>query len=177
MHLVLGSQRIDLRDRTVVVAVVDGAPMAVAGADAVWARSECCDRDLVAAAGVPVGADAADAADVARLADAGVALVGLPSNDDEARAVAAARDLSVLLRAVPLPGDIDEPRVLVEACTPVDGAVACCTVDGRGPAAWARAVGAVEAGVRVVRTGDVRSVRRALTVADRLVEARERVAP
>jgi hypothetical protein len=176
VHLVLGSQRIDLRDRTVVVAMVDGAPVAVPGADVVWARSSCCDRDRVVAAGLPVGTDAADAADVERLARAGVAVVALGSLDEEAIAVAAARDLSVLLPARPVSGDIDAARVLVEACTPVADAAACCTVTGTGPPAWARAVGAVAAGVRVVRTSDARSVRRAVTVADRLVAARKRTA-
>lgn len=172
MHLVLGSQRIDLRDRTVVVALVEGAPVPVAGADAVWARSSHCDRALVAAAGVPVGADAVDADEVERLAAAGVAVVALGSPGGDALAAARAHELSVLVPSLPAPGGLEPVRVLVESCAPVDGAVACCTVDGTGPAAWARAVGAVGTGVRVVRTSDVRSVRRAVTVADRLVAAR-----
>ena len=179
MLLALGSLLLDTTDRTVVVGVLDGiAPgsmaQAAAGADVVWLRSPSPEHvgtarretglpvgvtdevaaldDLVAAGAVAVECLSAEALDLARLAD--VALWCTPSRAGQA-----------LSSGVPPERIISEPG---HGATTVAGA----TVAGEGPGAWGEVVRAVRAGAGVIRTTDVRSVRRVVTVADRLRAAR-----
>jgi len=174
VHLVLGSQRHDLRDRTVVIARVDRPVHPVPGADALWAGT--VDGVDLRALTIAVGADASDAADVHRLADAGAAAVALAPGDRTACAAAAQRELTVL---VPLAdagaavASLPPDRVLVAHGSPVADGTTCFTPPGEGPAAWAAATRALAAGVRVVRTAEPRSMRRVATVVERLVAARQ----
>lgn len=63
-------------------------------------------------------------------------------------------------------------RIIVERIDAAGPGFTGATVPGEGPTAWGAILARVEAGVRVVRTQDPRSVRRVVTVADRLLEAR-----
>jgi hypothetical protein len=172
VHLVLGSERYDLRARAVVVARVEHPGQPAPGADAVWVA----DPAGAGAHHLPVGADAVDADHVHRLADAGVSAVGIAPGDRRAASAAEERGLTVLVT----PDDVADAaallppeRVLVCGSAPRAGAVACCTPDGTGPAAWAQVTVAMRSGVRVVRTNEPGSVRRVATVVQRLVDARE----
>jgi hypothetical protein len=173
VHLVLGSQRHDLREGTVLVALVGRAGAPVAGADALWAAD--VDDAGLHDVPLPVGADAVDAEHVHRLADAGVAAVAIRPGDRRAGVAAAERGLTVLVEAADLPGvagRFPPERVLVAAHHPVEGAVTCWTPAGCGPAAWGEATVVLTAGVRVLRTTEPRSMRRVATVAERLSRAR-----
>ncbi|HEX4902478.1 MAG TPA: hypothetical protein VFV42_06690 [Acidimicrobiales bacterium] len=177
MHLVLGSQRHDL-GRTVVIARVHRPEGPVPGADALWADQ--VDGVALGSFPVPVGADAAGAADVHRLADAGAAAVGLMAGDADGRAAAAERRLTVLVPFADLgaaAGSLPSERVLVSHQAPVDGGVACFSPPGDGPAAWGAATRALADGVRVLRGRDARSLRRVATVAEHLVAARQESRP
>lgn len=173
MHLVLGSQRHDLRHRTVVIARVPRPGHPASGADALWAST--LGGVDVRAVPVPVGVDASDADDVHRLADAGVAAVAIRPGDREACAAAAERDLTVLLAPddVAAAAAFPAERVLVANASPIAGGVACFTPDADGPAAWGAVTWSLAEGVRVLRTSESRSVRRVATVVERLVAARE----
>lgn len=177
MHLVLGSQRHDLRYRTFVIARVHHAAGPRPGADALWADEvgEVDGVDLRSLP-VPVGADAADAADVHRLADLGAVAVGLPPDDPASCTAAADRALTVLVPAAALGdvvGSFPVERLLVSCADPVEGGVACFSPHAEGPAAWGAATQALARGVRVVRASDARSMRRVATVVERLVAARQ----
>lgn len=173
MHLVLGPDRFDLRDRTVVVARVPALDHP-RGADALWLDGPVID-DL-SAARLPVGADAVDAADVRRLARSGAAFVGVRAGDHDAVRAAGEVGLSVLVHPEDLPfaaGLVPVERLLAAAARPVEGAIACCSPDDDGPAAWGAVVAALAAGVRVVRAHGAPSLRRVITVVDRLLQDRE----
>lgn len=173
MHLVLGPERFDLRDRTVVVARGPAAGASLLGADALWA-DDLGDEDLRRLP-VPVGADADDADDVARLAEAGAVAVGIRAGDRGACAAARERGLTLLVHRADLPdvaGTVPPERLLVAAAAAAGGAVACADPPGSGPAAWGAATVALLAGVRVVRTAEPASLRRVATVVDRLHAAR-----
>jgi hypothetical protein len=180
--LALGPLLLDTTDRTVVVGMLDGiAPgamaKAAAGADVVWLRSPSPEHvgtagretglpvgvtddvgalgDLVAAGAVAVECDAADAVDHALRN--GVTLWCGPVQAGQALAAGVARD-----RIISEPGD--GGRAVIGA-----------TVVGAGPGTWGHVVRMLGAGAGVVRTTDVRAVRRVVTVADRLRAARPSV--
>ncbi len=190
MHLVLGSTRLDLTPRAVVVGLArpsldvdDTVRQAVelrdAGADVVWIRrspgarvDEVVGR-VVAAVGHPVGVDVVDHLDVDAVARAGAVLVGLDGHRPDDLAAAAEHGLSVYLDAAPGTGlGLDRSRLVVEGHLDDDTALHGCTVTGTGPRAWARVVLGLQAGVQVVRTADVHAVRRVATVTARLLAAR-----
>ena len=180
MLLALGPLLLDTTVRTVVVGVLDGiAPAsmarAAAGADVVWLRSSPTPDqvgsagretglpvgvtdvtgaldDLVAAGAVAIECGSSGAVDVA--AHCGLTMWCLPSQVERALAAGVPRE-----------------RIISE---PVgDGAtVAGATIGGAGPGTWGEVVRAVQGGARVVRTTDVRAVRRVVTVTDRLLAAR-----
>lgn len=176
MHLVLGSQRHDLQDRTVVFARVHRPGPPVAGADALWAST--VDGVDLRSVPVAVGVDASDADDVHRLADAGVAAVAIAPADRAACAAAFERGLTILVSprdARAVAGALPAERVLVAGGSPVAHGAACFTPDGEGPAAWGAATRALAAGVRVLRAADARSMRRVATVVEHLAAARQGV--
>jgi len=162
----------------VLIACVTSVEAHPTGADALWCTTPIVDD--AAAAGLPVGAEARDAGDVERLAAAGVALVGIRAGDHDACRAAASDGRTVLVQPADVAAAralVPPERLLVDAPRPVDGAVACCSPDLAGPAAWGEVAAALAAGVRVVRSAEVRSARRVATVLERLRRAREVVAP
>lgn len=179
MLLALGPLLLDTTDRTVVVGVLDGiAPgsmaTAAAGADVVWLRSPSPEHVGTASreTGLPVGVtDDVDALDDLVAAGAVVVecnssgAIGLALRGDVALWCAPPQAQQALGAGVPRDRIISEPG---EVGRSVIGA----TVHGDGPGAWGEVVRAVRAGAGVVRTTDVRSVRRVVTVADRLRAAR-----
>ena len=176
MHLELGPHRFDLRDRTVVIARVASLEHP-RGADALWIDDTVSDDPAaVSAAGLPAGADAADAGHVHRLVRSGVVVVGVRTGDHDAVHAAAERGVSVLVDQVDVPFAatvVPAERLLVTAGQPVEGAIACCSPAVEGPAGWGGIVAALAAGVRVVRATGAPSVRRVTTVIDRLLHERE----
>lgn len=103
-------------------------------------------------------------------------LVGVRAGDHDAVRAAAEQGVSVLVD----PADIElavalvpAERLLVSGSRPAKGAIACCSPDGDGPAAWGAVVAALAAGVRVVRAHGAPSVRRVTTVVDRLLQERK----
>ncbi|MFP5322197.1 MAG: hypothetical protein ACLGIC_10170 [Acidimicrobiia bacterium] len=166
MHLVLGSERVDLRRGVVVIATPETSAADRRHADLAWVRHGADAPEA------PFGGDAADAAGVRRLADAGAVVVGLADPTESALDAAGERGLAVLVPAVRrAAGRIPPERLLVTSDSPVDGAVAVLDLDATGPAAWGRATVALAAGVRVVRTSEPRSIRRVATVVERLTTA------
>lgn len=197
MHLALGSQQLDLTARSVVVGLlepadpprsldVDAIRLVDDGADAVWVAAGASTIADVAAL-VPrldraVGADVADAGAVDELAAAGVAAVGVPADRPDVLDAAARRGMTVLIGG---PGQVvdaarrargaglAESRLVLDDVA--DGAglgVGGITAGGAGPATWGAVAAALERGAGVVRTVDVRSVRRVATVVARLQRAR-----
>lgn len=197
MHLLLGSTQLDLTRRAAVVGLVaptddlddldDVVGRAVglrdAGADVVWIRraagapvGELVAR-VAAALHHPVGVDVVDHVDVEAVALAGAVLVGLDGHRPDDLAAAAEHGLSVYLDAAPGTGlGLDRSRLVVEGHLDDPTALHGCTVSGTGPAAWARVVLGLQAGVQVVRTVDVHAVRRVATVAAELLAARDAAA-
>lgn len=179
MLLALGPLLLDTTDRTVVVGVLDGiAPgsmaTAAAGADVVWLCSPSPDHVETASSetGLPVGVtDDVDALD--DLVAAGAVVVECSSSG----AIGLALRGEVALWCAPdqtrqaLGAGVPPERIISE---PGDGgrSVAGATVAGEGPGTWGEVVRAVHAGAGVIRTTDVRAVRRVVTVADRLRAAR-----
>ena len=168
--------RVDATPRTVIVGLVEAAALeaveqAATGADALWLRSATPEQVAAAirATGLPVGVTSDDVTALEELVDAGA--VALESATEGALALAAARGLTAWCR--PAQGDgalargVSVAKVVVEGRTGV-------TVAGDGPAAWGAVVRAVHGGATVLRTTDVRSVRRVVAVTDRLVSARHR---
>lgn len=179
MLLALGPLLLDTTDRTVVVGVLDGVapgPMATAsaGADVVWLHSPSPEHVQMASreTGLPVGvSDDVDALD--ELVAAGAVAVECSSSG----AIGLALRGEVALWCAPgqarqaLGAGVPPERIISE---PGDGgrSVAGATVAGEGPGTWGEVVRAVHAGAGIVRTTDVRAVRRVVTVADRLRAAR-----
>ena len=190
MHLALGSTQLDLTRRAAVVGLVEpGADAADtvrratalrdAGADVVWLRrppTTPVDEvvgPVALALGSPVGADAVDRAEVDALAAAGAVLVGLASGRPDALARAEEHGLTVYLDGTPGTSvGLAPSRLVVEGHLGDATAIHGCTVHGAGPATWARVVVALQAGALVVRTVDVKAVRRVATVTARLLDAR-----
>lgn len=190
MHLALGTTQLDLTPRAAVVGLVEPgldaahavrrtSELCAAGADAVWLRrsSQAPVTDLVAeivtTIGCPLGVDAFDRGDVQAVAGAGAALVGLASGRPDAIAAAEEHGLAVYLDGTPGTSlGLAPSRLVVEGHLGEDTAIHGCTVRGEGPATWARAVVALRAGALVLRTVDVRAVRRVATVTARLLAAR-----
>lgn len=174
MQLVLGSERYDLRDRTVILARVAGAAPDTTGADALWV-----DPHAVAglrACPLPIGVDARSAAHVHELVDAGAVAVGVPAGHRDVAEAAQQRGTSLLVHpsdTSAVAGGAPPERLLVRSNRPVDGGVACCVATGRGPAAWGDVAVALAAGVRVVLTPEPASIRRVAVVVERLAAARE----
>lgn len=176
MLLALGPLQLDTASRTVVVGLADRLhDPTLAGADAAWLAAPTADRvAALAGAGLPVGVTVADVAMLPELVHAGAVAVAGPEDD----VVDAAADLALTLwcssaqaahaATVGVPPD----RVVCEPGDPGTAPVAGTTVEGEGPAAWGQVVRHVLAGARVVRTQDVASVRRVVTVLDRLAAAR-----
>lgn len=188
MLLALGPLVVDTTVRTVVVGVLDGSSAAqtpsLPGADAAWLTSPTAEAvaSMLDATGLPVGVTVHDPSTLDGLVSAGAVAVecGSVAALDEA----AHREVALWCS----PDQVDRalaagapPERIV--CDPGDarittaGATAGATVAGRGPAAWGEVARAVHGGARVVRTGDVRSVRRVVTVLDRLAAARAAARP
>lgn len=183
MLLALGPLQLDTAVRTVVVGVVTGsAPAAVehaaTGADAVW----LCDAapagqvaQLCRETGLPIGVtvDDLDLDLLDELVAAGAAAI--ESGSPGAVEAAAVRRLAMWCDPVQADrarqAGIPAERLVCEAA-PGGTGVPGATVAGAGPATWGAVVRAVHDGARVVRTADVRSVRRVVTVTDRLRSAR-----
>lgn len=174
MHLALGSERFDLRGRTVVIALVAGVGSApVSGADVIW-LAEAAGADLTGGSAL-AGADACDADHVEALAGAGAAVVGIRAGDERAVAAAGAWGLAVLVDpadVVTAAAHLPPERLLARSDGPVAGAVACFDA-APGPAGWGALTVAMSAGVRVVRTAEPRSVRRVTTVVEAILAVRE----
>lgn len=179
MLLALGPLQLDTTVRTVVVGVLDGvAPGAMAGAaagaDAVWFLSSPSPQQVRAATGetgLPVGVTGD--AELQDLVSAGA--VAIECGPADAVDVAAQLGLTIWCGA----SRVDQalaagvPRARIVSEPGADGStVAGATVTGAGPGTWGEVIRAVHGGARVVRTTDVRSVRRVVTVADRLLAAR-----
>ena len=176
MLLALGPLLLDTTVRTVVVGLVDEAgPASCAGADAVWLGSPT-PRQVAStgrATGLPVGVTVEDVDGLDDLVAAGAVAVecGVPE------AVSAARDLQLTMwcrsgQAERATAAGVAPEHIVRTAADVAAGVVGLTVDGDGPHTWGEVVRATHAGARVVRTTDVRSVRRVVTVMDRLARAR-----
>lgn len=184
MLLALGPLVVDTTVRTVVVGVLDGSSAAqtpsLPGADAAWLTSPTAEAvaSMLDATGLPVGVTVHDPSTLDGLVSAGAVAVecGSVAALDEAAHGEVALWCS--------PDQVDRalaagapPERIV--CDPGDARIptAGATVAGRGPAAWGEVARAVHGGARVVRTGDVRSVRRVVTVLDRLAAARAAATP
>ena len=175
MLLALGPLQLDTTVRTVVVGVDTGTgPVehAASGADAVW----LCDgatagrlEQLRQATGLPIGVSVEDLDRLDELVAAGA--VALESGS--VGAVEAAAHQGLTLWCDPAQAEqarrAGVPRERL-VCEPAAGgsAVPGATVAGTGPATWGAVARVVHDGARVVRTTDARSVRRVVTVADRL---------
>jgi len=172
VHLVLGSQRVDLDARVLVVGRVGTVEAPAPGADLRWLPSVPSDA---VPGDVPFGADAGSADEVRSLAALGAVAVGLAGTDAEALAAAVAGGLAVLVPAAAAAGaasQVPPERLVAVGAGAHDGpGVACLDLDDLGPAAWGRATVALSQGVRAVRTGEPRSIRRVATVVERLVAA------
>lgn len=176
MLLALGPLQLDTASRTIVVGLADRLhDPTLAGADAAWLAAPTADRvATLAGAGLPVGVTVADLAMLGELVHAGAVAVACPDDD----VVDAAVDLALTLWCSPAQAaratavGVPPDRVVCEPGNPGTAPVAGTTVAGEGPAAWGQVVRHVLAGARVVRTQDVASVRRVVTVLDRLVAAR-----
>ena len=167
---------VDAPRRTLVIGLVEvptseALQQAATGADALWLRSATPDQVAAAvrATGLPVGVTSDDVTALEELVDAGA--VAVESAAEDALALAAARGLTVWCSQTQaqgaLPRGVSETLIVVEGRTGV-------TVAGVGPAAWGAVVRAVHGGAAVLRTADVRSVRRVVAVTDRLLDARHR---
>lgn len=182
MLLALGPLQLDTRGRTVVVGLPEGADqtsvaIAAAGADALWLRSPTAAQ--VAAAtqhtGLAVGVTVADPGSLDDLVRAGAVAVECAST--VAVDAALARHLALWCppsQAVhAVAAGVPPERVVCEPGATGATTVPGVTVAGTGPPVWGEVVRAAMAGARVVRTSDVRSVRRVVTVVDRLVTVRD----
>lgn len=177
MLLALGPLQLDATDRTVVVGVVTRSGTvehAVAGADAVWLCDDATAgrvEQLRRGTGLPVGVTVEDLDRLDELVAAGVVALETGSPD----AVEAAVRHRLTLWGDPSQAararGADVPEELI-VCQGAPGpGVPAATLAGTGPGTWGAAARAVHDGVRVVRTTDARSVRRVVTVADRLRRA------
>jgi hypothetical protein len=174
--LALGPLQLDTASRTVVVGLADRLhDPTPAGADAAWLAAPTAERvATLAGAGLPVGVTVVDVAMLPELVHAGAVAVAGP----DGAVVDAAVDLALTLWCTPAQAaraataGVPPDRVVCEPGDPGAAPVAGTTVEGDGPAAWGQVIRHVLAGARVVRTTDVASVRRVVTVLDRLVAAR-----
>lgn len=199
VHLVLGSDRVDLAGRVLVIARTGSPDGEAPGADLRWIQGAAWSPGagpapaLTGRAGAepsgpapasiggppPWGADAGGVDDVHRLADAGAVVLGLADPDPGSCAAAVERGLAVVVpaaqaeRAAALVA-ADRLLVLVDGPS-VDGlpAIACLDLADEGPAAWGRATVALAVGVRAVRTPEPRSLRRVAAVVDRIRAAHQ----
>jgi hypothetical protein len=179
--LALGPLQLDTTVRTVVVGVVDGADLTgvaqpVNGADALWLRAPCTPEQAAVVCrdgGLPVGVTVDDLEMLDELVAAGA--VAIESTSPDAVAAAAARRLSLWCTPAQAHqarrAGVDGAHIVQEPGAPDAGGVPGTTVEGYGPATWGAVARAVHDGCRAVRTVDVRSVRRVVTVADRLLAA------
>jgi hypothetical protein len=176
--LALGPLQLDATDRTVVVGVATRSGTvehAAGGADAVWlcagATAGRVDQ-LRRGTGLPIGVTVEDLDGLDELVAAGA--VALESGSPGAVASAIRRGLALWCdpaqAAQARQAGVPEELVICEGA-PGPG-VPAATLAGTGPGTWGAAARAVHDGARVVRTADVRSVRRVVTVADRLRRAR-----
>lgn len=170
----LGPTLLDAHVRAVVIGVVEGSsPASVerasTGADGLWLRSATPDdvERVRRAAGLPVGVTADDVAELEDLVAAGA--TGVECRTDGAADLAASSGL--VLWCTPAQAAAALAAGVAEAHLVVEGRSGA-TVPGEGPAAWGGVVRAVAGGATVVRSTDTRSVRRVVTVTDRLRAAR-----
>ena len=186
MLLALHPLLLEAAARTIVVGVLDGSARAsIAGADAVWLDSPTAEQvaSAVRDTRLPVGVTVDDVSALDGLLAAGATAVecGSPGIVEVARdrglslwCPATQADRAI---AIGLPAE----RIVSELGSSGGATVVGTTVAGDGPGTWGAVVRAVHGGARVVRTTDVRSVRRVVTVMDRLAVARaatgQRVAP
>ena len=179
MLLALGPLLLDTTDRTVVVGVLDGiAPgsmaSAAAGADVVWLRApspehvETVGRETGLPVGVTDDVGALDdlvAAGAVAVECSSSGAIGLALRGEVALWCAPSQARQALGAGVPPERIVSEPG---DRGRSVVGA----TVAGQGPGTWGEVVRALHGGAGVVRTTDVRAVRRVVSVADRLRAAR-----
>lgn len=177
MLLALGPLLLDTTVRTVVVGVLDGTgPASIAGADAVWLRHPTVDQVVATsrATGLPVGVTVDDVAALDDLVAAGAVAIEC----DSPGAIDVALDRQVTMWCPGPQADrateagVPAERVVREPGAAGDATSVGVTVTGHGPRTWGEAVRAGHGGARVVRTADVRSLRRVVTVMDRLTVAR-----
>lgn len=177
MLLALGPLLLDTTVRAVVVGVLDGTgPASIAGADAVWLRRPTADQVVATSrdTGLPVGVTVDDVAALEDLVAAGAVAVEC----DSPGAIDAALDRQVTMWCPPaqadraIGGGVPAERLVRESGDAGAATVVGVTIAGHGPRTWGEVAGAVHAGARVVRTTDVRSVRRVVTVMDQLTLAR-----
>lgn len=177
MLLALGPLLLDTAARTVVVGVLDGAgPGAAVGADAVWLRRPTADQvaSVSRDTGLPVGVTVDDVTALDELVAAGavaIECVSLATVD-----VALGRQLTMWCSPVQadraIGAGVPVERIVCEPAEAGAPTVVGATIAGDGPCAWGEVLRVADAGARVVRTTDVRSVRRVVTVIDRLASAR-----
>lgn len=178
MLLAIGPLQLDTTVRTVVVGMVGAVDArsvddALACADAVWLLEPRSADEVTAACqrGRPVGVTVEDLGLLEELVAAGAVAVesASPGAVDAVahHGVALWSDPELARRAID--AGVPPERLVTERGGPgVHGA----TVAGVGPAVWGEVVRALLDGARVVRTTDVRAVRRVAAVTDRLVTAR-----
>lgn len=185
MLLALGPLQLDTTMRTVVIGVADSpddacVDMATAGADAVWLRGEATVAQVRAATercARPIGVTVGDLDRSAELEAAGAVAVEMRFSDADVAGLASHPGLSLWcvpdVARLALDAGVAPERLIVEG-GPWDGpGVVGATVVGDGPATWGLVVHALLEGAGAIRTTDARAVRRVVTVADRLLSARD----
>jgi hypothetical protein len=185
--LALGPLQLDTTMRTVVIGVADSpddacVDLATAGADAVWLRGAATVAQVRAAAercARPIGVTVDDLDRAAELEAAGAAAVEVRSPDADADVAGLGSRPGLSLWCVPdvarraLDAGVAPERLIIEGGSWDGPGVVGATVVRDGPATWGSVVHALLEGAGAVRTTDARSVRRVVTVADRLLSARD----
>lgn len=184
MLLAPGPLQRDATAPTVVVGLADGpgrldVARVAPGADVVWLGRPATAaqvQEVAARSGRPVGITLDGPAPLAELRAAGAVAVELGAGDVDLPEVVAVDGLGLWCGPATarraLDAGLAPDRLIVEGGPWTGPGETGATVPGAGPSAWGAALRAVLGGAGVVRTTDVRALRRVVAVTDRLVAAR-----
>ena len=179
MLLALGPVQLDAADSVVIFGIaeaggLEGRPRASTSCDLVWLRGTVTPEQVSVARqlyDVPVGVDVDDVDLLPELAECGAVAAELRSPNPTSFTVALERGLTLWCTAADAKraaaAGYEPSRIVVEAGAGPGVPGVTQYVDG--PGGWGSVFAAVVSGARVVRTTDVRSVRRVVAVTDRLL--------